>query len=456
MLFKSATILRSVAALLLLIATGVAQAAQCGNVTISSASDADEVRKQCTALESLRFSNNLTESVNLDGIETVGFVYQHDDCWGGDGEQGDCRTVPPFSISSSTLTNITRGLEFGRFVGLRELSLPNLASVEGDFRMGRMHQLEVIDITKLVRVGSLMIEAYKLKTIRHERLDELTSTFGVGGVSLWDVGSVDSVDSFFKNPIRSNETDLPPTISLRSATMPKVRAVTIGWSRLASLSIIGDDVSVTLGGGSTDSIEIDEIKLMGNFSAFRRHPSVKNLTVGSFKLEASKTMPTEIDLPFDQVSNISLYNNEKLQTINSTPKAVGWNLSQLSIYYNPSLSLDSENRPGLQWYWPRDHDLWWLAISDTNISNAFFTSFLGYHAASDGRGPKVLGSFDVEPRYKQPLPFNCTPFSDLKARGVFPGHFRCLDQKANGAALTTIHSYLAMATMLLTALLALI
>lgn len=248
------------------VATGVAQAAQCGNVTISSASDAGEVWKQCTALESLRFSNNLTESVNLDGIETVGFVYQHDDCWGGDGEQGDCRTVPPFSISSFILTNITRGLEFGRFVGLRELSLPNLASVEGDFRMGRMHQLEVIDITKLVRVGSLMIEAYKLKTIRHERLDELTSTFGVGGVSLWDVGSVDSVDSFFKNPIRWNETDLPPTISLRSATMPKVRAVTIGWSKLSSLSIIGDDVSVTLGGGITDSIEIDEISRSSAFT----------------------------------------------------------------------------------------------------------------------------------------------------------------------------------------------
>ena len=60
----------------------MAQDASCGNVTISSAADADAIRKTCkTITGNLMFDWYFNETVNLDGIEVIEGDFWHE----GDG-----------------------------------------------------------------------------------------------------------------------------------------------------------------------------------------------------------------------------------------------------------------------------------------------------------------------------------------------------------------------------------
>lgn len=92
---------------------------------VSNAQDAEQVRNSCTTIGGdLVFGPTLSESINLDGVETVrGSICHSADPHGSDG------VIEPFNISSSTLTQLDGDIDFWFFHGLERLAWPNLERV---------------------------------------------------------------------------------------------------------------------------------------------------------------------------------------------------------------------------------------------------------------------------------------------------------------------------------------
>ncbi|KAH7015499.1 hypothetical protein EDB80DRAFT_889696 [Ilyonectria destructans] len=405
---------------LLVLFLGVAQAIECTNVTIADASDATEVRNDCTIISgNLGFAKALSETINLDGVEEIQGDITHSGC---EEAWDDCEIPSAFSISSSTLTKVGGAIDFWYFQGLEELSFPKLEVVQGSVSLKRLGELKRLDITKLARLGYFILEAANLTSIEHEGLEGFTGENKYGTVSFW-AAAVKSVDSFFSHPISANGTADQSRITISGEYLPNVKEINFGWAKAPELWVSGNDIAVTIGTSRTANVEIDSIVLKGNITKLERHDSVKNLTVGSFTMESDNEME-DLELPFDQLTKLKLLNSDGLQSVKLPQAALNWSDFDLEISSCDNLNLSSEYLGSERvWYWP-ETNLSRISIARVNVSNGFFDSFMENHA--DGNNTqKVLEEFTIDPNPFQAIAFNCTPFDELKSRGVLPDDYSC-------------------------------
>ena len=333
----------------------------CTNVTIANAADADAVRKSCPVIQGdLTFVGTISESINLDGVETVLGGILHDGACGRTDDE--CPHVQPFTISSSTLTTVNQTINFRYFPGLEKLILPNLTTVNSGLMLKRLHDLTHLDITGLSYVGWVLLETTSLKTLLLDGLKGFTGTGSNGYVSLWDAGQVESVDGFFKNPIDPvfyPETSQDSSLSTNAAVIPNVRKITIGWTRIPKLSLSGQNLTVVLGGPSTKSMEIDMFEVGGGVVDLQRSPELKNLTLTTFSMDNNRNM-THLKADFDQVANFAVYGHPSLRTLELPPQAVNWANLSMRLTQDPSgplnfsseYTVDASGQKQRTWYWP--------------------------------------------------------------------------------------------------------
>lgn len=345
----------------------------CHNVTISSAADAAEVRSDCTIITgTLEFSTDFKETVDLSGVEKIQGDILHSGC------KNDCPALPPlFSISSSTLTTVGGSVELHWFSRLQELRFPNLSVVEGSVFIYSAVQLERLDITKLSRVGRIILRVTpNLASIQHEILKSFTGKEGPGRVDL--TGAVESIDSFFNYPIEpvplENDTRIS-WVEIDSKSLPNVRHINFGWSNLDILDIKGDNLSITLGAVNTTTMNISTITLTGNITKLEPGKALTNLTIGTLSID--ETGLTDLNITATQLSRLELLDNEELSTITLPSKAFDWEDFALSLSGSPKLNFSSEYRlkdgGGEErfWFWPRQNI---KAISISRITTG--TDFL--------------------------------------------------------------------------------
>ncbi|KAI5466743.1 hypothetical protein BGZ63DRAFT_6764 [Mariannaea sp. PMI_226] len=409
--------------------SGTAIAIDCTNVTIANANDAADVRKTCTVITgSLGFAKDLSVDINLDGVQEIKGDVTHSGC---EESWDDCAIPAPFSISSSTLTRIGGALSFYYFQGLEELSFPSLTEVYGSVSLKRLHQLKTLDITKLARLGYFIIEAANLTKLEHEGLRGFTGQNKYGSVA-FNAAAITSVDSFFNYPIQANGSAEQSGVTISGDYLPNIKSLNFAWATAPLLWVSGDNINVTLGNSKVSSMEIGSLVLKGNITSLARDSAVKNLTVGTFDMEGDNSMEA-LDISFDQLSGLSVSSSDNLQSIKLPSSARAWDNLDLSISFCKSLDLSSEYDGKEQvWYWP-EKNMTSISIIGVNITNDFFDSFLDYHANGNNT-LKVLKEFSVIPNRVQKTAFNCTPFAELKERGVLAGTYQCSNVTASGAS----------------------
>ena len=325
----------------------------------------------------LTFEEGFSETINLDGIEAVEGTIAHSGCILLRAD--DCTVPEPFTISSSTLTTVNGSVHLVSFHGLKSLALPNLTTVQGGAMFQRMNNLTDLDLTQLSYVGSVILEAERLQTLRIDGLKGFTgdqSGNGNGYVTIWNAGEVESVDGFFKNPIDSMFAEYDPVefqLSFGANSIPKVRKLTIGWTKVTGVSIAGDDLTVILGGSSTKSMEIETLKLGIGVSGLERSSNLENLTATTLLMDSSDLV--ELTIPFDRLATFSARNLGKLRTIELPQQATNWANLSLTTFNCSALNLtseyaeDSTGEKRQTWYWP-EKDMRRVDLSG-QISNDF-------------------------------------------------------------------------------------
>lgn len=362
------------ASLTLLLARSALADVDCSSdVNITSADDAKDLRESCTTLNgNLILAEDLAETINLDGLEVInGNVSHSSSC---EDFYEPCVIPEAFNISSSTLREIDGSVSFWYFHGLQAINLPKLERLQGTLSLARLHNVTILDLTSLKRVGFIILETTRLETLLIDGLEGfLDRGWGDGGVEIWDAGQVESVDGFFKNPIDPTMREglgLTTTINLNSNSVPNVRNITVGWTRLKSLTVSGNDISLTLGGSETESMHVESLNLGSGVHTLKRGSAMENLLVDTFTMTAQEDGFEVLTLPFDQLSHLDLGLNHGLKTIEMSELVEQWNDTAIYIRANNNLDLAEA-----QWYWPRSvTDL----ILSANLTSDFL--YVGFHS----------------------------------------------------------------------------
>jgi hypothetical protein len=362
------------AALLLLAPMTVRADIDCrSNITIADGRGARAVAESCTVIEgNLQLRNDVSETINLDGIEVIKGSITHSGCDERDFEDPEeCVYPQAFNLTSNTLREINGDIDFYYFQGLDRIEFPELEIVNKTVSLQRLHNVTHIDFTSLKWVGYFSLETRKLETLLLEGLEGfLDRGWGHGGVQLQDAGQVESVDGFFKNaidPIHQEREETSPGTSMHiyNQAIPNVRSVTFGWTRCPEVGFGGENLTVTLGGADTKEQQIGELKLGLGVVELRRGSAVENLTVGSLEMQSQEGM-VDLALPFDQISKIRLSNVTMLETVEFPEEAENWKLSNFDIYNCPSLSVADST-----WHWPKEHTMSELNLVNFNLTNGF-------------------------------------------------------------------------------------
>lgn len=369
-------------ALLLLAEVAFGQDQGCGNVTISSAADADAVRKSCKVITgNLVFDDFFNETVNLDGIEVVEGNVRHDtwaDYIDACDEPRPEPCPPSFSISSSTLRHVNGSFRFWGFPGLDKLILPKLNRVGGYFGLQRMHELTTLDITSLEYIEGFILEAISLDTFSLEGLKEFTGEFEAEA-QVYGGRAVENVDGVFKNPLdpfKGNNTPYEYWIQSRMGTsvnLPNLKNLTFGWKNVPELYVYthSSGFGITLGGPNSTDMDIGSLKMGYGAGSLARGPNVKNLIVRNLELTDSTKME-QLDLPFDQIYSLLISNSTALKRIVLPPMAENWKNFSIIVSQSPNINLTTElGGPAGErtWYWPNEE--MGGIILQGNISNEF-------------------------------------------------------------------------------------
>jgi hypothetical protein len=287
-----------------------------------------------------------SESINLDGVESVLGSIVHDGC---DPEEEKCdQPSSLFNISSSTLKSVNGSIQFRYYSGLENLLLPNLEVVNGSVFLSGLSNLRYLDVTDLAYVGSFSLDAPVLERLDIDRLQGFTNDDG--GVTIWDIGSVDSVDAFFKYPsqVDNPEAAFTTDISIRNQT--NLRNVTIAWPNMSGMHI-SHNITVTLGDSSTKAMHIQTLEIP---AGFHRNSKLQNLTVG--RVSVTNTGAFEkLTLPFDELVGVQIEEyspDSKLNTIVLPAEAANWTDPTLQFFVD-SLHFREYDDDGTKiWYWP--------------------------------------------------------------------------------------------------------
>jgi hypothetical protein len=334
---------------------GLVAAIECNsNVTVSSASDASDIRENCQVIEGdLNIVAHDSETINLDGLEEIrGSLVIRD---------SSDQTSPLFNISSSTLKSIGGRLDAFLFPTVEKIILPNLANVTGSVSFEKMDHLTHIDLTSLQYLGSFTLSVETLEEFKLDGFQGFTGANGNGYVSISSAGNVTSLDGLFKNPVDVSNLDTLPEVYV--SDIPKVTQLTFGWKQVGHLEICSQGCTIweelstltlTLGGPSSESVEIGHLELRNGPAQLERGSQTKNLTV-TF-LESMNDHIKDMKLQFDHASEIKV-RGDRLESLEFPVEAEQWNNVSISIWLVNNLDLMSAfNSEGTQtWFWPQNN-----------------------------------------------------------------------------------------------------
>lgn len=361
----------------------LAQGAGCTNVTISSAADADAIRKSCkTIVGDLTFAESFNETITLDGIEVIEGDIKHSDDrypWACEtpGTQNEFPCNQSFTISSSTLRRINGSISFWFFHGLEELLFPNLVRMEW-VALQRLYSLKTLDLTNLQYIEYFQLEAMKLEKFLLDELQEFTGP-NKGGVQIMVGPKVENIDGLFRNNLdpwlgrrekfyNASGSEADVGVSLNLVSGPNLKSLTFGWKQISSLRLYAaNEFTVVFGGPNSTEVEIDELVISGSVAKIERGEKVKNITIWDLALRDLEKMTT-LDLPFDQLGGLLVANATELTSVILPPQAENWREFSLIMYDCPKLNLTSEytivdGERKKTWYWPKNGDYSFLQIS---------------------------------------------------------------------------------------------
>ncbi len=339
-----------------------ASTVDCSYALITSAADAELVGKNCPTVNgNITFATS--ESVNLDGVQVIeGNISNSQAVYECDWENrihGPCNSTGPFTISMPSLTTVHGNLHFEGYLDLANLSLPKLTQIN-QFFLDSVYNLTYMDITELDTLSSFSIDrTRRLATMRHTGLRNYTGQPLNYFNTLWiSDTSLDSVDSIFSNPF--NLSGIPQSWAFVGFDMmPNLRRATFGIASADYVRLGGGNVTITFGGPTTRTMDLDTIDLSGGVGGFERHPNLQNISVGVISTPIGNNNFTSLSLPFDQLGKLDLQGETKVQQISNLPQAVSWTNFTLSITLCDALNLSSQSEPnaagqlGQTWYWPQ-------------------------------------------------------------------------------------------------------
>ncbi|KAJ6012757.1 hypothetical protein N7522_003112 [Penicillium canescens] len=391
-------------------------AVNCTSFIIYSPAGADWLRKNCpivtghVAIGPLN-DNSTTQHISLDGVEVIegSFGNYYVDRWNTlDGQ-------PYFTLSSSTLREVRGEVEFGTSpTKLQSLTLPNLKIVNTSFQVGfYARDITYLDISSLESVDYFSLAAPNITTFRHRSLRNATDV-------KVHTTQIDSLDIVSDSRLKLNSVDL-------AGPFPNIKNIPVGFTSAEEL-FISADASVTLGGPSTTNMTIGSLSLSGGVSDLKRSTKLESLIVDSMDLSSSISIP-HLEIPFDNLRALTLkqlYEAHPVKDITLPPQAVNWTGGfELDISNAPKLNLtsmyrtDDQNNRVQTWYWPTNISS--IRISNANLGNAFFDTFVAQQNASLGstRPPSVLETFHVYPS-RNTTDFNCAALNGLSKTGRLP------------------------------------
>uniref|UniRef100_A0A8H7KFM3 Receptor L-domain domain-containing protein n=1 Tax=Bionectria ochroleuca TaxID=29856 RepID=A0A8H7KFM3_BIOOC len=340
---------------ILISVTSYALAIDCnGSFAIAKESDAKDLRENCKIIGGdLEFGGDISENINLDGVEEVRGDWRHNPLSDYHGKVGTL-----FNISSSTLKLVDGIFDLTGPNGLERLILPNLGNISESVSFDSMANLTHVDFTNLKYFRSLDLETPKLQEFKIDELKGFTRNY-TGRIFISDGGSVESLDGLFKGPIApANETQLP-TITIQK--IPNIKQLTLGWKSILSAHISGQswyqhwgpppNITLILGGPDSETVHIHELETREGIISIERGSKTSNLSIGSFK--SMNDMITDLRLPFHQVSDVAI-RGDRMTSLELPKEAEQWNNVSISIWLVRKLRFESSvNAEGRQtWYWP--------------------------------------------------------------------------------------------------------
>ncbi|KKP05829.1 hypothetical protein THAR02_02026 [Trichoderma harzianum] len=365
--------------------TSSAFAAQCGNTTIHSAADADALRKACRVVDgtiTIPPSLNHLENVSLDGIEVINGDLRSYKCGSINIKRRSPTNSSVVSFSSSTLTTIHGDLALdGCIPDFTNISFPNLKTIDGAFDLANAGSLAYLDITNLDSVGYFRLYSPTLVTMVHNELRNVTGAHGTKKVVV-EQTSLTSVDSLFRNPLDIGDSPASiegKTLMFENFPTQTLTNATFGFARAGSLSIEGNGtLYVTLGGPDQTTMALTNLTFTRGTAGFIRNPQLANLTVETVTLGSyigGANNFTDLLLPFDSMSSLTILNEQTLTQLELPPQAVNYTNFSVTLYGCTNLNLSSQfatNPDGTTrqtWYWPQK-DIKSLSLIG-NISTPF-------------------------------------------------------------------------------------
>ncbi|KAK7421585.1 hypothetical protein QQX98_002052 [Neonectria punicea] len=347
-----------------------------GDVVIADSDDAREVREACEIITGdITLVGSFEDSINLDGVKKIGGNFFHEQCSWEMSPPSVCPKPSKRTISSSTLESIRGSLTVDSTSGLEALSFPGLMVVNGSLNLMSLDDLKHVDFTSLEYVARLSWNTENLKTLKMNGLKNMgEGRQGEETLQFISVGELNSVDTFYKNPIHADD-DTGAIIDLDADWMPNVKDVTIGWEFMDALRINVTELDVTLGGPNTTEMEIGSIGLRQGSINLEGSSKLETLKVGSFYVNTTDpSLGPDIEhlsLPFEELGGLYLQDWKTLRSIQLPPAAEKWKSFSLQLEDCENLDLTSEYNADKEktWYWPMS-DMEDLRVTG-NISNAF-------------------------------------------------------------------------------------
>ncbi|KAI0502745.1 hypothetical protein F5B22DRAFT_632209 [Xylaria bambusicola] len=392
---------------ILLACTGsaVSQSTCTENVTLSTGAEAQSLSERCKILDgSITLPGNLSESINLDGLEEIRGDFTMEFSYSGDSGysiQYEPYYGPSYEISSSTLQTVGGVVQFGlgstglaypedyQAPSLGNVSFPSLMNISAGVEIAAPN-LTHIDLTSLQYFTFFSLSTPQLAQLQLRHVKGLNDNIHwLNNVGLESIGNVESLDGLFSEPIDQTSSNLlhddgiwqtvyfgkqPPHHypnnypygTSANGPAPSLRNLTIGWEQLQSTRFTDMNLTLTLGGTMTESMTIKIMVLeRGNYK-LQRGPAVKHLAVLAFRAD-NDFDNTDLVLPFDQVDEVYI-NSTELQSITLPQEAENWTRPIFELHA-PKLRLDSSTT----WHWPLHMDR--LVIEAGTITDDFFESF---------------------------------------------------------------------------------
>lgn len=323
------------------------------------------MRKACRVVDgtiTIPQSLNQLENISLDGIEVVNGDLRSYNCGSISIKRRSSTNSSVVGFSSSTLTTIHGDLALdGCIPDFTNISFPNLKTIDGAFDLVNTASLAYLDITNLDSVGYFRLHAPTLVTMVHKELRNVTGAHGTKKVVVEETSLI-SVDSLFRNPLDIGDSPASiggKTLMFEDYPTQTLTNATFGFARAGSLSIEGNGtLYVTLGGPDQTTMALTNLTFSRGTAGLIRNPQLANLTVETVTLGSYNNF-TDLLLPFDNMSNLTILYEQTLTQLELPPQAVNYTDFSFTLFGCTNLNLssqfttDPDGTTRQTWYWPQ-------------------------------------------------------------------------------------------------------